>query len=131
MRKYQRLLDAITYFESDGNEYCTWKTPGSDNPNEIAQAYPVYDKRLEHFIRATDESGLMRTDYLDAARVIDFDNIVSTIERADFQMLRALLTYFVRQERYCEGLWDKAAREGIFLAMLYRLRQLMITGEAG
>lgn len=130
MRKHQKLIDTIAYFENEGNVYCRWETPAGGNPNEIAQAYPVYDKQLELFIQAADESGLMRTDYIIAVRGIDFNNVICDIEHADFPMLRALFTYYIRQERFCDGLWEKAAREGIFLTMLYRLRQLIIAGEA-
>ncbi|WP_375790309.1 DUF6508 domain-containing protein [Paenibacillus agricola] len=42
----------------------------------------------------------------------------------DTDTLRALLTYFVRQERFCDGLWAKAVEDKIFLQILLKLREL-------
>ena len=42
--------------------------------------------------------------YLESHLPIDA-NYADYIEKADFRLLRAILTYYVRQERFQEGLW--------------------------
>jgi hypothetical protein len=47
------------------------------------------------------------------------------IEEADFELLRAVLAYYVRQERFGEGMWAAALRDRIFLKVLRRLRTIL------
>ncbi|HHX73519.1 MAG TPA: hypothetical protein GX699_01280, partial [Firmicutes bacterium] len=46
------------------------------------------------------------------------------IQSADRKTLSAILTFYVRQERFCDGAWAEAMEEGIFLQILQRLQQL-------
>jgi Family of unknown function (DUF6508) len=48
-------------------------------------------------------------------------DISAAIPSADLELLKAILTYYVRQERFCDGLWAKAVKEKVFLRILYRL----------
>jgi len=47
-------------------------------------------------------------------------------ETEDSDTLLALLTHFVRQERFQEGLWGQAAKDMIFLNILLKLRQIQL-----
>lgn len=40
-------------------------------------------------------------------------------------MVKAILTYYVRQERFCDGLWGQEIKEGIFLGLLKRIETLL------
>jgi len=121
-----KLLSFISYFEDDNIEYCKWQA-GEKFENDMSyMSYPVYDDRLQEFIRAASDSGLMNRDYIsllndeigpekDIIKVIDETN--------DRDILIAALTYFVRQERFQEGIWGMAAKDKVFLRILLKLRK--------
>ena len=52
------------------------------------------------------------------------DQLKPVIQNANMELLTAILTYFVRQERFCDGLWASAIDDKIFLNILYQLREL-------
>ncbi len=51
--------------------------------------------------------------------------LTDKIESADFELLKAMLTYYNRQERFQEGLWSVAAQNGILLRLLKRLNTFL------
>ena len=51
-------------------------------------------------------------------------SFADAIPTADKRLLRAMLTCYIRQERYHEGLLAKAAQSGALAALLKRLRSL-------
>lgn len=117
MEDYQELFAYIPYFEKEDTEFCNWDS-----------GYPVYGEKLSEFIKTAYETDLLRTDYLEyiEERIKDHD-IPTAIPSADLELLKAILTYYVRQERFNDGLWARAARDKVFLGILYRLRDLTIT----
>lgn len=121
---YESLLAYIPYFEDRTKPFCAWQPPAGTGGNEIPVRYPVYDDMLDRFICDVGESGLMRTDYMEALKGVDINDAPAFIECADMPALRAIFTYFVRQERFCEGLWETAAKNGVFLCLLVRLGEL-------
>jgi hypothetical protein len=115
---YHHLLEYIRYFEQEGQEYgkCTFP------PNTLP--YMDYGDKLMSFIRCISESDLMKTDYLEYINVSTSAKVTEQIENADMELLKAIFTYYNRQERFVEGLWAVAARDKIFLRLLYRLKTL-------
>lgn len=61
-------------------------------------------------------------DYLDE-RLLDRDYSVA-VPTANFELLRAILTFYVRSERFSDGSWASSAKKGVFLRILYRLKEL-------
>jgi hypothetical protein len=119
MEQYEQILEYIGYFEAKSNEY------GKEIFTPNTMAYWVYDNKLESFMRCISVSDLIRVDYLS---IIDMPNsvqITEEIETADFGLLKALFTYYNRQERFQEGLWAVAAESGIFLRLLNRLKEIV------
>jgi hypothetical protein len=43
----------------------------------------------------------------------------------DIDTVRALLTYYVRAERFCDGSWAVAAENKVFLKILIKLKELL------
>ncbi len=41
------------------------------------------------------------------------------------KLLKAILTGYVRQERFCDGLWADAVRDKVFLKILKRFNELL------
>ena len=56
------------------------------------------------------------------------DELTKRIDTADFKLAKAILTCYIRQERFCDGLWGRAIKEGTFLALLKRL-EILLTRE--
>ncbi len=88
--------------------------------------YPDYDDKLLEFIKLVYDSGLMMEGYLDLLKEkYGTENEANDIiKSADFDPLRAILTYFVRQERFCDGIWEQAVKDKIFLNILYKLKEI-------
>jgi hypothetical protein len=114
MSPYLQLLNYIPYFEDENIEFCRWE-----------EMYPQYDEKLKEFIKKVYKSDLMKSDYLDYLDERDLDrDYASAVPTADFELLRAILTFYVRQDRFVEGAWAGSAKEGVFLRILYRLKEL-------
>ena len=50
-----------------------------------------------------------------------FETMNEKIENADFDLIKAILTYNIRCERHCGGDWEDMVKEGVVLRMLERL----------
>ena len=80
------------------------------------------------FIDDASNSGLMDYAYLSTIRKYGLevnDELAKQIDTADLELTKAILTCYIRQERFCEGLWQRAIQEGIFLTLLKRLDALL------
>ena len=80
------------------------------------------------FIDDASNSGLMDCAYLSTIRKYGLevdDELAKQIDTADLELTKAILTCYIRQERFCEGLWQRAIQEGIFLTLLKRLDKLV------
>lgn len=87
--------------------------------------YPKYDEKMDEFIKEVYKTDLLKSDYLPYLdeKLSDRD-YTAAIPTADFELLRAILTFYVRQERFCDGAWANSAKEGMFLRILNRLKEL-------
>lgn len=119
MGHYDQILEYISYFELDGNEY------GKEVFAPHTLAYWVYDDKLESFMQCISESDLMRVDYSSIFNISNNVQHTDEIETADFELLKAMFTYYNRQERFEEGLWAVAAQTGILLRLLKRLKVIV------
>jgi hypothetical protein len=114
MRTYIQLLNYIPYFEDKTIEVCRWEG-----------MYPQYDKKLNEFIEEIYKTNLMKSNYLDYLDERLFNRDYSAaVPTADFELLRAILTFYVRSERFSDGAWANSVKEGVFLRILYRLKEL-------
>ncbi len=117
---YERFIEYIDYFENhDGNIIAVGS--GADNKTLSIPAFN-YDTKFEEFIQDVYDSGIMVVDYLER---IGEEDINLLIENADIELLRAVLTYLVREERFCYGTWKQSIKDKTFLRVLYRLQMLI------
>ena len=91
--------------------------------------YPMYRDELIDFINLVYENDLMDTSYMQTMEKlsggeVELEAIIYGIDRYDFDMVMALLTFIIRQERFCYGLWAMAARDKWFTTILNRLKDL-------
>ncbi|MCT2535828.1 DUF6508 domain-containing protein [Aquibacillus koreensis] len=85
--------------------------------------YPKYSEQINEFIDDVYKSELMVTDYHRQLEGLD-QNYERIIPEANVEQLKAVLTYYVRGERLCDGMWESACKEKVFLKILYRLKEL-------
>ena len=128
---FRPLLDFISYFEDEKIEFVSWSHGGNDKDGLLTMSYPKYDKGLINFIKAVENSGIIMNNYLEflADKIGIKNDINSAIINGDLNTIRAALTYFIRQERFCDGLWGKAVNDKTFLHILYRAKELLDNSE--
>ena len=121
-RDIKMLCSYIPYFENiDPNKACKWITP--TGTIALAGNYE-YEDKLELFVRDVSNSSLMDCDYIETiTRKMKGQSEISKeiIKSADLKFAKAILTQFVRGERFCDGTWYSAVKDNIFLSVLQRL----------
>ena len=128
----QRLCSFIPYFESldPGKAYQVKGGEKKEN-GVITMPYYVYDEKVQEFMKAVYESGLMVSDYVSElnSRVPDWQtvDIHKVVETADLELVKVILTKCIRVERFNEGALAQSIDNGLILAILRRLQGL--TGE--
>ena len=84
-----------------------------------------YDDRFLEFIDEVYQSDLMNVDYFTVlSEKANGSNYYPLIPTADQELLTAILTFFVRGEKFCDGTWASAIKQKEFLSILKRLKEL-------
>lgn len=129
MKDYDGLFEYISYFEgADDSSTFRFEGEGRTAEGSYTFSHPVYDQRFLEFIEEVYESGLIDIAYfstLNQYLTKSFHDVVDVIEEADFELLSAVLAYYVRQERFGEGIWATALKDRIFLKVLRRLQMVI------
>lgn len=109
-----KVLNFIKYLEDENEVFYT-----------VEQGYLNYSSKFQEFIDSCYESNYIRKNYLDFLndRYLGIRDINSIILTGDYESLCALLTYLIRQERFCDGLWATAIIEKSFFNILIKLKQ--------
>ena len=101
MHQYDKVQSYIDYFSTAGEEAGSWVSKPHVFP------FVNYSPETTSFI---DE--VYKTDLIDIEYLPYFEshnpkelNLSDYIENADFRLLRAIIMYYVSQERFQEGLW--------------------------
>lgn len=95
--------------------------------------YPVYDDNLTSFIDEVYQTDLMDFSYIETLTKRGLpisDQLTACIENADWELVTAILTLYVRQERFYDGLWATAVKDKIFYKLLNRMA-ILDSGERG
>jgi len=124
----EKLCSYIPYFETANKEsVCKWSGGEKLEENHFTMAYPEYDQTLREFIQDVYKTNLICYDYLEVIHkrgIKGGEQMINAIDTADLELLKALLTGYVRQERFCDGLWASAVEDKVFLKILKRLQNL-------
>jgi len=117
MHQYDKVLSYIDYFSTAGEKAGTWVSKPHVFP------YVNYSPEMISFIDEVYKTDLIDIEYLSYLEnhIPKESNLSDYIENADFQLLRAIITYYVRQERFQEGLWLGAVQDGILGKILLRM----------
>jgi hypothetical protein len=124
MKEYQTLLSYIEYFTEPSNNFFKWSEFKKDEDGVIALPYCSYSERVLEFQKAVYDTGFVfKGNY--AQGVTEKENPLEFIENCDLETLRKLLTFFIRRERFCEGMLASAIKNGFILKILERLKELL------
>jgi hypothetical protein len=119
------LLSYAGYFKVKGNSFYKYHG-GSDGEGNISHCSIEYSREVLNFIKEIYSSGFIyKGDYTDWKKKGDTPGeILSVIDSADFNTLKKILTFYIRGERFCDGLMASAIDNGIILRCLERLEKL-------
>ncbi len=126
-RKYDRLLQYISYFEDHSRNFCVWVAQKDGLNDGQTEAYPEYDKKLKDFVDEVHKTGIMETDFREFLlnHIPIGTEVIDAVENADLYTTAAILAYFIEIEDYMPGIWEEAAQDGTFLKILKRIRELV------
>ncbi|PGS54256.1 DUF6508 domain-containing protein [Bacillus sp. AFS041924] len=108
----ERIQHYIDYFSKDDFEFFS------------KNGWPYnYDSGVDEFINEFYQSDLIDTNYLETMNKHQKSHI-ELIKVADKDLLKSILTSYVRGERFSEGTWAEAISNKIFLNILIKLKEL-------
>lgn len=129
----ENLCSYIPYFETATKQsVCKWRGGGKIGDNLYEMSYPDYDNKLTEFTNDVYNSKLMSRNYMDIINSYGLDGdeqMIKALDTADLELTNAILTGYIRQERFCDGLWAEAVDKKIFLKILNRLKEISSINE--
>lgn len=128
MVKYDCLYEFIPYLETAlTDNVVRWGGGEKSSDGTLIMPYPIYNDRVKDFIETIYKLDLLDKAYLETMQSYSIntsEELGNALDDADYRLSIALLTYYVRQERFCDGLWAKAIENKIFLRLIKRLLEL-------
>ena len=128
MNKYQKLFKYISYFENISvDEVCYWGGGKKNDDGVITIPYPIYNRELTDFINEVYKTDLIDYNY---SKTIGNSKLPSSKEPIDFiadcdlELLKAVLTFYTRGEKFCDGFWASAVKNKVFYKILVKLAEL-------
>lgn len=125
----EKIRKYISYFETVSAETaCRWEKSVELADSSFSMPFPIYEPKFLDFVDDVSASSLMDFSYgntLEEYGLEMNDELAKRIATADFNLTKAILTCYIRQERFCDGLWGRAIKEGTFLSLLKRLETLL------
>jgi Family of unknown function (DUF6508) len=117
------LLKFLPEFSQTENDFMTWHMaePRSDGVGTLP--YPKYSPIVGEFARLVSQAFWCDYQYQMAEVDAMFCDPTS-ITTASLKQIKSMLTFFVRGERFCDGLQNRLIREGKIAAILQRLQVL-------
>jgi hypothetical protein len=117
----------IDYFSNEQNEFFKWNKPGESRSGVVQLGFIQYDDGVQQFINDLYEADMLDPQYFDHLEKYKskIDAPADLIPTADLELLKSILTFYVRGEKYSDGVWASAIDEGVFLAILQRLEDIV------
>ncbi len=125
------ILTYKPYFENvKDDEICRKYTEELAEDGTMPVTSLLYRNPILGFIEDAYVANILEPKYIDIMNnemngEIELEVIIYGLEQASYQLTMAVLTCIIRQEQYCQGLWEIATKEKWFLKILERLEVLM------
>ena len=129
-----QLLTYLPWLEKKAGETATRAYDGSDLTSTLP--FMVYDTMLLNFVNDASKTGLMNKNYLYAyseQRLYTVEDEIEFIDRAtvkDAAVLCSILSKYVLGGMTKGALWGTAVQEGVFLAVLKKMKRLLEIWDA-
>lgn len=122
---YEPLLHYIPYFEQKPK----YQWQGEKQPDRtLTFPHPMYDKTISQFIDDCCLYGLMDRHYGETLSKygveLSHENFQKAIPNANEALICAMITCYIRQERFCDGVLASAVEKGIMADLLKKIRNL-------
>ena len=121
---YELLFPYIKYF--DQRPKFEWGG-GKQKDGTFQLPFPIYSETIIQFEKMFYLSGIADGDYMGTIErygiQADHDSFAKAIPTADAKLLTAMLTCYIRQERFCDGLIATAVENGNIANILMRLQE--------
>ena len=122
-----KLCAYIPYFEQQIGKKVKW-SPCRQEENLLFPGHPIYEHEVNYFNALIYDWGC-DFHYLETIREYGFDTGSNDFSDADLPLIRALLTFFTRGERFCDGFQAERIENGWISAILKRLKKICESGD--
>lgn len=111
----EKLDKYIEYFKEEQQSYYT-----------IERGYISYDETINTFIKDFYKYDMIDIDYMDNIHpyIEKKINLQDIIKNADISIIKSILTFYIRGDRFNEGMIAEAIDEEIFLKALIKLKNI-------
>ncbi|MBR6308470.1 MAG: hypothetical protein IKR39_07645 [Lachnospiraceae bacterium] len=126
----ERLASYLPWLEQKSGTQVSSSYTGS-GINETSVPFPVYESTLLSFVKEAQNTGLIDTNYpyvYSELFIKTHGDEFKAIERADVKtgaILCAILSKYVLGGMTKGNLWSEAVKEGIFLAVVKRMKEIV------
>ncbi|MBN2836308.1 MAG: hypothetical protein JXR48_15225 [Candidatus Delongbacteria bacterium] len=120
----EQLISFLPVLYAEGfSPIIKWTGGSKNNAGAFIVPYPEYDRKIYDFIKVASSEYWDDYDYNPeiAGRMLEDEE---TIKTADIDMIKTMLTYCVRGERFCSGHWGAMVSDGVIRRLLQRLSDL-------
>lgn len=122
---YHQLLQFIPFFESNEPKYTV-------DANLSFDPYRYSEKFYEFIMLASEMLVIVGFDwrtFSEEQTTTTRENLADQVKEMDVETIRKWMTTITRQERYCSGTYAQMIDQGVFLAILQRIKQLLDDGS--
>lgn len=131
MEGYKKLCAFKPYFQSIKEN----EAKPRENSNfvvEYTDLFTTYSREMMNFAKIFYEAEIIDYHYNETLAVKTIDTMEAMLEiipTADEELIRAILTKLIREERFSSGVWIQYMERGLFLATIIRLEELIAESE--
>ncbi|MDW0108432.1 DUF6508 domain-containing protein [Sporosarcina aquimarina] len=118
MEQYRKLYSYLPYFEKRADENLKTITEGS------SLFHASYVEKINEFVSSFYDSGFVDSDYggtLSTHGITSVEKIRGSIPTASADLLKAIMTQMIREERFSSGAIASYAENGFIEQALRRL----------
>lgn len=130
-KEMDAILAYLPIFDAPGFEPIVRWNGGRDEATKvITLPWPTYEPSVQAFFHALSEDYWRDDNYNEGQATSRMIRDPERIGCASLEEIRAMLTFCVRGERFCDGLWGKMIKQGVIRRILARLRELRMEMQA-